>query len=193
MYQFSRAVYRELSPMVVEDVLALPREPTVVAEGTTVPASLVPAERALWLLPTPEVQRERLEERGLPPAAGALYERLAARIEAEAVEAHVPVLPVDGSRGIDETVAQVEDCFAAFLPAPGTTTVAERRALLRAANLDVVMQVRGYFARPWAVGSAEEVVRNFACECGDPGCTVRIEATVGNVAKAQLVDPGHGR
>jgi hypothetical protein len=34
-------------------------------------------------------------------------------------------------------------------------TGAERRALLREANLAIVEQVRGYFARPWATGDSE--------------------------------------
>mgnify|MGYP001049043347 CR=1 FL=1 len=70
------SLHVERGPMVVEDVRALPPEPLVVAEGSTMPASLVPVDRALWLLPTPELQRQRLEERGLPPAARALYELL---------------------------------------------------------------------------------------------------------------------
>ena len=36
---------------------------------------------------------------------------------------------------------------------------AERRALLREANAAIVAQVRGYYARPWAEGDAESVVR----------------------------------
>jgi hypothetical protein len=69
----------------------------------------------------------------------------------------------------------------------------ERRALLREANLDVVGQVRGFFARPWASGSAEEVERDFACECGDPACTARIETTVGVAAADPVLEPGHER
>jgi broad-specificity NMP kinase len=188
------SLHVERGPMVVDDVRALPDAPLVLAEGTTMPATLVPADRALWLMPTPDVQRRRLEERGLPPAAQALYELLAARIEAEAAEAHVPVLPVDGSLGIEETVDRVEHHFAWFLAAaPRASTTAERQALLREANLDVVAQLRGYFARPWAAGSAEEAERSFACECGDPACTARVETTVGAAAAGPVLEPGHER
>ena len=188
------SLHVERGPMVVEDVRALPSEPLVVAEGTTMPASLVPVDRALWLLPTPELQHQRLEERGWPPSVQALYELVSARIEAEAAEARVPVLSVDGSLGIEETVDKVEHHFAWFLAAEsGATTAKERRALLREANLDVVGQVRGFFARPWASGSAEKVERSFACECGDPACTARIETTVGVAAAGPVLEPGHER
>jgi len=188
------SLHVERGPMVVEDVRALPPKPLVVAEGTTMPASLVPVDRSLWLLPTPELQRQRLEDRGLPSAARSLYEILSARIEAEAAEARVPVLPVDGSFGIEETVDQVEHHFAWFLAAEaGTPTLKERRKLLREANLAIVEQVRGFFARPWATGSAEQVERSFACECGDRACTARIDTTVGAAAKGPVLEPGHER
>jgi hypothetical protein len=188
------SLHVERGPMVVEDVRALPPEPLVVAEGSTMPASLVPVDRSLWLLPTPELQRRRLEERGLPPAARALYELLYATIEAEAAEARVDVLPIDGSLGIEATVDKVEHHFAWFLAAgPRAATVEERRELLREANLAVVAQIRGYYARPWASGSAEEVERSFACECGDTACTVRIETTVGVAAAGPVLAPGHER
>ena len=189
----ARSLHVERGPMVVDDVQALPAEPLVVAEGTTLPASLVPRDRSLWLLPTPDAQRRHLEERGLPPAARAFYELLAARIEAEAIAARVPVLTVDGSLEIAETVDCVEEQLAAFLPAPGKATTAERQALLREANLDVVMQVRGYYARPWATGSAEEVVRSFACECGKPDCAARVETTVARAADTPVLAQGHER
>jgi len=188
------SLHVERGPMVVEDVRALPPTPLVVAEGSTMPASLVPVDRALWLLPTPELQKQRLEQRGLPPPARALYELIAATIEAEAAEARVPVLSVDGSLGIEETVDQVEHHFAWFLAAETrTTTVEERRALLREGNLDIVAQLRGFFARPWASGSADEVERSFACECGDPACTARIETKVGVAAAGPVLEAGHER
>jgi hypothetical protein len=188
------SLHVERGPMVVEDVRALPPAPLVVAEGTAVPASLVPVDRALWLLPTPEFQRRRLDERSLPPAAHALYEVVSAAIETEAAEARVPVLSIDGSLGIEETVDKVEHHFAWFLAAERRAESAdERRELLREANRDIVAQVRGYFARPWATGSAEEVERSFACECGDPTCTARIEAAVGVAAAGPVFEPGHER
>jgi hypothetical protein len=188
------SLHVERGPMVVDDVRALPPTPLVVAEGSTMPASLVPVDRALWLLPTQELQRRRLERRGLPLPARALYELLSATIAAEAAEARVPVLSVDGSLGIEETVDQVEHHFAWFLAAEsGTATLKERRELLREANLDIVAQLRGFFARPWADGSAEQVERSFACECGDPACTARIESTVGVAAAGPVFRPGHER
>ena len=119
---------------------------------------------------------------------------ISATIEAEAAEARVPVLSVDGSLGIDETVDKVEHHFAWFLAAESrASTVKERRELLREANLDVVGQVRGFFARPWAAGSAEQVERSFACECGDPVCTARVDTVVGLAAAGPVFESGHER
>lgn len=188
------SLHIERGPMVVDDVRALPERPLVLAEGSTLPAALVPRERALWLLPTPELQRRRLEERGLPAPARALYELIGSTIEAEAAAAGVPVLRVDGSLGIDETVAGVERWFAAELAAaPKAATADERRALLRETNLDVVTQVHGYYGRAWASGSADDVERSFACECGDPACTERVVVTVGRAATERVLAPGHPR
>ena len=43
------------------------------------------------------------------------------------------------------------------------------------------------------VRSAEEVERSFACECGDPACTARVETTVGRAAAGPVLEPGHER
>ena len=190
----ARSLHVERGPMVLEDVRALPPAPLAIAEGSTVPAALVPADRALWLLPTAELQRQRLEARGLPAPARALYELLAATIGAEAAEAHVPVLWVDGTASIEETADLVEHNFASFLAAgPRAESAEERRRLLRGANLDVVAQVRGFFGRPWASGSAEEVERSFACECGDVDCTARVDRAVGIAAAGPVFERGHER
>ena len=69
-----------------------------------------------------------------------------------------------------ETVAAVEQFFAtgAGERAARSAGLAQRQELLREANLDIVEQVRGYYARPWAEGDPEAVVRAFMCECAEP-------------------------
>ena len=187
------SLHRERGPMVVEDLLALPQAPLVLAEGSTLPAAAVPdRSRAVWLIPTAEFQQARLEERRLSAGARRLFLLLAETIEREAREHHVPIVAVDGARGIDELVDAVEQRFAAALAAgPSAETLAERRALLREANEAVVAQVRGYFARPWAEGDAEQVVRTFVCECGDPRCESSVEVAVAVAAAAPVVTPAH--
>jgi hypothetical protein len=68
----------------------------------------------------------------------------------------------------------------------------ERRALLREANLALVTQVRGYYARPWAVGDAEDVTRSFVCECGATDCVDDLERPVGFAAAGPVLAAGHG-
>lgn len=188
------SLHRERGPMVVDDLLGLPRSPLVIAEGSTLPAAAVQdRSRAVWLIPTPEFQRARLEERGLPRGARELFLLLADTIECEARERDVPILVVDGARGIDATVAAVERHFAdALAKGPLAETVAERRALLREANEAVVAQVRAYYARPWADGDPDEILRTFLCECGDRLCDVSVELRIGVAAAAPALAAGHG-
>jgi hypothetical protein len=188
------SLHRERGPMVVEDLLALPRAPLVVAEGSTLAAAAVTdCARAVWLLPSPEFQRARLEERGLSAGARGLYLLLGKTIEREAREHDVPVLVVDDAATVADTVAAVEGHLgAALAEGPRARTLTERRALLREANQTVVAQVRGYCARPWAEGDADEVVRTFVCECGEVGCEVDARLAVGVVERTPALAPGHG-
>ena len=50
---------------------------------------------------------------------------------------------------------------------------------------------RGYFARPWAQGDPEQVVRSFLCECGQPDCSESVEVTVKR-ATQPVYSAGHG-
>ncbi len=188
---FAMSLHRERAPMVVDDVRALPTTPLTVAEGSTVSAALVAAPgRSVWLLPTPELQEQRLQERD--GRALELYVLLSGEIEREAREHEAPILMLDGSQTIDETVAAVEVLFAAALAAgPRARSPAERRALLREANLAVVAQIRAFYARPWADGDAETVERSFLCECGDPACEENVVITVGTAAAEHTLAPGH--
>jgi len=188
-----QSLHGERGPMVVDDLQALPRSPLVLAEGSTLPATAVQdRSRAVWLIPTPEFQQARLAERGLSHGPRELFLLLADTIEREARECDVPIVVVDGDRGIDATVASVERLFEdALAEGPLAETAAERRALLREANEAVVAQVRGYCARPWADGDPDEVVRTFLCECGDPGCDMSVDVRVDLAASSPVLADVH--
>jgi DNA polymerase III delta prime subunit len=188
---FAMSLHRERGPMVVDDVAALPHAPLTVAEGTMVSAALVAEPgRSVWLIPAPELQQARLEERD--GAASQLYLMLAAEVEREARANDAPILVVDRSHTIDQTVAAVEALFAGALAAgPRAQTIRERRALLREANVATVEQVRAFYARPWAEGDADSIDRAFICECGEPACEASVMRSVGAVAAGPAVAPGH--
>ena len=181
--------------MVIDDVRALPTAPIIVAEGSTVPASVVgdgiaDRTRAVWLLPTDGFQQAQLA--GHVAGARTLYSLLREVIERETQANGAPVVPLDGTRSVDEITKAVEERFAAAIAeGPRAETAAERRDLLREANEAVVEQVRRYFARPWAQGDPEQVVRSFLCECGRTGCSESIEVTVERAARP-VYSPGHG-
>jgi predicted kinase len=74
----------ERGPMIVDALRALPAAPLVVAEGSTVLPDLVASgiadrSRAVWLAPTRDLQRARLEERGAEPEGDADARRARAR------------------------------------------------------------------------------------------------------------------
>ncbi len=147
----------------------------------------------MWLIPTAELQRRRLEGRDLPRGPHELYLLLAATIEREAREQGVPIVTVDEATSVEETVAAVEKHFAEALAAgPRAETATERRALLRDANAAVAAQVRAYYARPWAEGEADSVIRAFLCECGDPACDASVELAVRAFSTEPVLAPGHG-
>jgi len=183
--------------MVIEDLERLPASPLVVAEGSVLSPSAVSAGsvapgRAIWLTPTREFQLAQLEARATPPGPGRLSTRLREVIEREAREHDAPILTVDGSASHADVAAAVKARFEHTLAAgPAARSSAERRLLLRETNEAVVHQVRGYYARPWAVGAAAGVRRDFVCECGDPICDVEVTVTVKEAARAPVLAPGH--
>jgi hypothetical protein len=195
---FELSLHSERGPMVVDDLRLLPTSPLIVAEGSPISPEVVSSriaarDRTVWLIPTPEFHRAQLDDRKLSRGPYELYRLLAAAIERQAKDHAVPILTVDGSRGIDELVAAVEQLFASALAAgPRAESSADRRALLRAANAAIESQVRGYFVRPWADGDADAVVRTFVCECGDLGCDGSVELAVGALSAGPVLAPGHG-
>jgi hypothetical protein len=194
---FDMSLHGERGSMVLDDLRALPHSPLLLAEGSTLPAQAVSSgiadrSRAVWLLPTPEFQQTLLGARDTPPGPTALYLLLRDRIVREVSEHGAPTLVLDGSLDLDATVAAVEEQFAAALAeGPHAETRSERRALLREANEAIVAQVRGYYARPWAEGDAEPVVREFLCECGNTACHASVHVSVAAVVAGAVLAPGH--
>jgi hypothetical protein len=191
------SLHTERGPMVLDDLRALPDSPLVTAEGSALPAHAVSTgvadrSRAVWLIPTDDFQRALLAARGTPAGQTALYALLRELIAREASEHHVPMLSVDGSLDLDATVAAVEELFAeAMAEGPRAETRAERQALLREANRAIAAQVRGYYARPWADGDAEQVVREFSCECGNTACFASVHLPVAALMSGPVLAQGH--
>jgi hypothetical protein len=174
----------ERAPMVLDDVRALPATPLVVAEGDAIAPTLVDSARAVWLDPVVEFQ---------------LLHRSAAWVEIgrsadEARACGIPRVTVDEARPIQEVVDEVEALLAGPLRSgPHAASTDDRRALLRAANLDIVDQIRTGCARPWATAEPDTQVRSFVCECGDPSCDLDVDALVGAAAGTPVIAEGHGR
>lgn len=187
------SLHHERGSMVLDDLRALPQSPLIVAEGSTLPAGAVPdRSRAVWLLPTADFQRAQLEQRSLNRGQRELFRLLSETIQREVTEHGLPRLAVDGSLGVDATVSAVERLFSdALAEGPRAETLAERRELLHEANRAIVAQVRGYYARPWADGDADEVLRSFLCECGRPSCSLSVDARVGEAAAKRVLASGH--
>jgi len=183
--------------MVIDDLRTLPVSPLILAEGTPMPAAAVSAgiiarTQSVWLLPTADVQRIRLDAAATADGHVRLYRLLRDVIEREACDHHVAALTLDGSQSVSEVTAVVEQLFAAALTrGPRAETVTERQVLLREMNDAVIEQIREYHARPWTSGDAEAVVRSFACECGQAACVADADLTVGEVWTGRAYAPGH--
>jgi hypothetical protein len=195
---FEMSLHHERGSMVIDDLRALPASPMVVAEGSTLPASAVStgvavASRAVWLIPTASFQRRQIAARGTPGGPARLYMLLGEIIEREAREHGAPILTVDGNDGVAEVADAVERLLHdAVVEGSCAQTPGERRALLREMNDAVVTQVRGYYARSWADGDPDAVIRPFVCECGHPACQLDVQLSVREVAAAPVLAPGHG-
>jgi DNA polymerase III delta prime subunit len=182
------SLHRERGQMVIDDLADLPESPLIIAEGSVLPAwavssGVVERSRAAWLLPAPEFQGRQLAARGTVGGSAQLYRLLNEVIAREAKEHDVLTLAVDGSRGIDDTYEAVEALFASPLAAgPHAQTLSERQHLLRDINEDIITQVRGYYARPWATGDPNIVTRSFVCECANPTCDATLNLTVAEAA-----------
>ena len=183
--------------MVVDDLRSLPTAPLVVAEGSVLPASAVSSgvadpARAVWLLPAADLQDRLLASRGSSGGRALLDRSLRELIAREAAYHGAPTLEVDGSCGVGAVTAAVEAMFAeALAEGPHAVDLAERRSLLREANLDVVAQVRAGAARLVAVGAGDDERRRFACECGQIGCLADVELPVADAAQRLVLAPGH--
>ncbi|MFI1396944.1 hypothetical protein [Streptomyces sp. NPDC020681] len=192
---FAMSLHRERGPMIADDLRALPPVPLTIAEGTPVTPEVTGAgAHAVWLMPTHEVQKARLAERGLAQGPLELYRYLVREIEAQVQAYGGTRLDVDGSRSVADTVAEVEKHFAAVLEAgPKATAAAGRSRLLRYANQAVVSQYAAFAARPWAPGDARTTVLAFACECGRDGCEVDVVMAVADFPRAEpVLATGHG-
>jgi hypothetical protein len=179
--------------MVLEDLAALPEEPGIVAEGTPllpwlVAPHLASPGRAVWLVPSPDFARDRLLER--PPLAGfvessdperASEQRIAReRVFTDAVadgarELGLPVVRVDGARGLADVTAQVEERLAPALATLRPASTAEERAALRRdENQALLRQLLLHAEAHPAVTDAARERHEFACECGASGCSATV-------------------
>ncbi|PSK95972.1 hypothetical protein CLV63_113135 [Murinocardiopsis flavida] len=194
--QLAMSLHAERGPMTVEDLRALPPSPLTIAEGTqVVPGMLPPGSSAVWLMPSDEVQRVRLDGRHGPSKAPALYRLLGRTIAAEVREAGARTVDVDGL-GVEEAIAAVEGAFARRLAeGPRAATAEERRRLLRYANRAVVAQIKGAFTRPWFTGDPADAVAVFDCECARPDCDALVECVLADGPTDDtgppLLAPGH--
>jgi len=127
-------------PLVIEDLLAMPKERFIVAEGNFFPACVAPylssPQQAIWLVPTDTFceqsrrrkqaelkrrqQRQGVYQEGSDPERRLrnLIERdcrLARYVKAQAEELRLPLYEVDGSRSPDEMTEVVERHFDPYL------------------------------------------------------------------------------
>jgi hypothetical protein len=117
----------------VDDLLAMPKAPLIVAEGPgffpeVVQPLLSSPHQAIWFVPEPWFKRKIAIQRGKPSVrhqtrdAQRATENIIARdllvaqhVREEATARRLRLIEVDGAQSIDELVALVEQHFAPFL------------------------------------------------------------------------------
>lgn len=177
------------TPMIVEDLRSLPTSPLVVAEGGAMtPAIAKPKSHAVWLVPSQEVQRARLEQRhpaGAPPGCLRSWHVIVGQLGG----CDVNTITVD-NQTVDETIAEVERLFGAFIAeGPKAVTIDQRRELVRYGNQALVTQYLSPLARPITSRDPEKTIRIFDCECATPSCDALVELSVSDAAAALETGP----
>ena len=124
--------FRDRFEMVIEDLLALPRDRAVVADGFGLLPELIHPltashHQAVFLLPTPEFRAVALERRGWRTIDGtsdadraranrlARDELLTEYVRQTAAGLGFATISVDGTRGLDEITAEVDRRFSPLL------------------------------------------------------------------------------
>jgi 2-phosphoglycerate kinase len=128
--------FQDRFPLVIEDLLDMPKQPMMVAEGFGfTPELLSPllssSRQAIWLVPTEDFKRSSMRRRNKPSfmdkvsdpeqATRNLFMRdmlLASLVKTQAQSFGVTVLEIDGARSIEQVVTLIEQHFEPFLKVP---------------------------------------------------------------------------
>ena len=176
---------RERFRMILDDLRALPAEPAIVAEGPQllpelVAPLLVRPDSAVWLVPTPRLQRGLLDTR---PSAGPSHtsdadvvkakitrrnELIAERIQASALELRLAVVEIDAYEDAEEALERRLVADTTGLPPEAV------RDLRRDENLMVVDQIKRYLASNEAPAEPADSFL-LSCECTWLGCVDRVD------------------
>jgi shikimate kinase len=132
---FQRAIqaFQDRFPLCIEELMALPKEPMIVAEGFGfTPELIFPLlsnhHQAIWLVPTEDFKWMSMKKRGKyfrrlkmsnsERAIHNLFTRdvlLGERVKEEAQQRDLTVVVVDGSRSVEEMATLVEQHFKPYL------------------------------------------------------------------------------
>jgi 2-phosphoglycerate kinase len=133
LLQFVLRGFQDRFPLVVKDLLDLPKEPMIVAEGFGfTPELLSPIlsskRQAIWLVPTEDFKWASMERRNKPSfrdevsdpkrATRNIFIRdmlLAKQVRAQAQSRGLTVYEIDGSRSVEEMAVLIEQHFKPFL------------------------------------------------------------------------------
>jgi hypothetical protein len=175
--------------LVLEDLAGLPPSPLAIVEGpqlfpTSVAAVLREPDHALFLLPDPDAQRERLLARGpMPGTSDGIRARANAterdlmitrRFGWEAADLRLKTLTVDAP--LDEMIERAVEHFRPVIER-GPREV-DLPAIRRFENEVTATQVRLY-RESLGEAALDDTRLAFACECGKAGCRDDIELTLG--------------
>ena len=132
LLEFTLQAFRDRFPLVIEELLALPRDPMVVEGHGLMPELVAPVlsskRQAIWLVPTEAFKWASMRRRNKPSfrdkvsdpkrATSNVFRRdmlVAATVEAQAEAQGLTVYEVDGSRTAKEMATLIEQHFGPLL------------------------------------------------------------------------------
>lgn len=185
------------SNMVLDDIVALPDMPAVVAEGTNITPRTVPdGSLAIWLMAQSATRARRNLQRGWGAAGGEVDLIQERQLRSQLDQAGVSAIDTDAT-GVEETIAQIERIAASWLATrPAARTRGERQILIREGNAAIVAQYRDGLAHSGNV-KGDGPVRSYDCECGETRCAAMIELPLSSLpapltpSSAPILAPGH--
>ena len=151
---------------------------------------------AVWLGAATSDRADRNRQRGWGAAGGEVDLIKNRELRRELESSKAATIDTTGN-AIRQTLLDVERFATAWIERqPRAESPAERRALIRESNAQIVSQYRSGLARA-SNPTTDPLIRAYDCECADPGCTAFVDRALESLPEPfddtsePILTPGH--